>query len=79
MRLHTVTKVCGDMTFGYFLLTFHVLIEIYPLVPFPPSVRQGVSDVTADVLRRRPMTSAEATVRPGGTFTLAVYLECSLQ
>ena len=35
MRLHTVTKVCGDMPFGYFLLPFHVLIEIYPLVPYP--------------------------------------------
>ena len=58
--LHTVTTGSGDPTFGYFLQTFHVLIEIYPLVPFPPSVCDGVSDVTADVLRCGPVTSAEA-------------------
>ena len=32
MRLHTATKVCGDVSFGYFLVSFHVLIEICPLV-----------------------------------------------
>ena len=46
-RLHTVTTGSGEGPFGYSLRPFHVLIEIYPVVPFPPSVREGVSDVTA--------------------------------
>ena len=58
IHLHTVTKVCGDMRFSYFLMSFHVIIEIYPLVPFPPSICKGMSDVTADVLRWRTVTSA---------------------
>ena len=33
------------------------------MVPFPPAVRQGVSDVRADVLRRGPVTSAEAKMK----------------
>ena len=37
-RLHAVTAGSGDRDFGYFLRDFHVLIDIYPLVPFPPSV-----------------------------------------
>ena len=41
--------VYGDMPFGYFLLPFHVLIEIYPLVPFPPSVCEVLSDYTPRV------------------------------
>ena len=53
-RLHAVTAGSGDRDFGYFLRDFHVLIEIYPLVAFPPSVREGVSDVTADALRWGP-------------------------
>ena len=53
-----------DMDYGYFLLDSHVLIEIYPLVPFPPSVCKGVSDVRADVLRRGAVTSAEAIHHP---------------
>ena len=57
-RLHTVTTGFGDRPFGYFLRPFHVFTEIYPLVPFPSSVREGVSDVTADVLRWGAMTSA---------------------
>ena len=60
-RLHTITTGSGDMPFGYSLLPFHVLIEIYPLVPFPPSVRQGVSDVTAVALRWGPVTSADTS------------------
>ena len=58
--LHTVTTGSGLRYFCSFLRYFDVLIEIYPLVPFPSSVREGVSDVTADVLRWGPMTSAEA-------------------
>ena len=61
--LHTVTTGSGEGLFGYLLRLFHVLIEIYPLVPFPPSIREGVSDVTADVLRRGPVTPAEARER----------------
>ena len=54
------------MSYGYFLLSYTVLIEIYPLVPFPPSARKGVSDVTADALRWRPVTSARTddTLKP---------------
>ena len=37
--LHTVTTGSGFTTFGYSLSTFHLLTEIYPMVPFPPSVR----------------------------------------
>ena len=59
-RLHTVTTGSGDRPFGCFLRPFHLLIEIYPMVPFPPSVRLGVSDVRADVLRWGPVTSARA-------------------
>ena len=59
-RLHAVTTGSGDRPFGCFLRPFHLLIEIYPLVPFPSAVCKGVSDVTADVLRWGPVTSAEA-------------------
>ena len=53
-RLHTVTAGFGDRPFGYFLRPFHVFTEIYPLVPFPPSVREGVSDYTRTSLRWAP-------------------------
>ena len=53
-----VTKVSGYILFGYFLILFHVLIEIYLLVPFPPSVREGFSDYTRTSLRWGPVTSA---------------------
>ena len=59
-RLHTVTTGSGLRCFCSFLRCFDVLIEIYPLVPFPSSVREGVSDVTADVLRWGPVTLTEA-------------------
>ena len=62
--LHTVTTGSGDMPFGYFLMTFHVLIEIYPLVPFPPSVRERVSDYTRTSLQWTPLTVA----RTDGSF-----------
>ena len=48
------------MFYSYFLLSYSVLIEIYPLVLFPPSVCEGVSDVTANVLWWGPVPSAEA-------------------
>ena len=57
-RVHTFTTGSGDRDYGYFLRDFHVLIEIYPLVPFSSSVCEGMSDVTADVLRWGPVTSA---------------------
>ena len=66
-RLHTCTKVFRFRNFGSVLRNLSVLIEIYPLVPFPPSVREGVSDVTADALQWWPMTSARA-------FTLGIGL-----
>ena len=61
--LHTVTTGSGDMPFGYFLMTFHVLIEIYPLVPFPPSVRERVSDYTRTSLQWTPLTVARTSAR----------------
>ena len=59
-RIHTGTTGSGYLLFGYFLRLFHVLIEIYRLVPFPPSVLEGVSDYTRASLRWRPVTSARA-------------------
>ena len=59
-RLHAVTAGFGDRLFGYFFRLFYVLTEIYPLVPFPPSVCEGVSDYTRTSLRWTPGTSARA-------------------
>ena len=36
--LRTHTKVCGLPTFSYFLRCLHLLIKLYPLIPFPLSV-----------------------------------------
>ena len=58
MHLHTVTKVCDDQPFGYFLQPFHLLIEIYPLVPFPPSVCEEEPVYTSRVRGWGPVTSA---------------------
>ena len=57
-RRLTVTKVCCLRCFCSFLRCWTVLIEICPLVPFPPSVREGFSDYTRTALRWRPVTSA---------------------
>ena len=38
-RLHTVVAGSGLLTFDNSLLTFHLLTDIYPMVPFPPSHR----------------------------------------
>ena len=78
-RLHTVTTGSGDRLFGYFVRLFHVLIEIYPLVPFPLSVRVGVSVYTSDPVRRTPQTRADAitTVLWGCVlcaFTLCIHV-----
>jgi hypothetical protein len=59
-RLHTVTTGSGLRTYGYFLRTFHVPTEIYPMVPFPPSLGVGVSDYTSTPLRWTPLTRADA-------------------
>jgi hypothetical protein len=48
----------GDRPFGYFLRPFHILIEIYPLVPFPPSACEGFSDYTQAPLRTPAETCA---------------------
>ena len=53
-----VTRVFG---FGYFLRPFHLLIEIYPLVPFPPTVGKGFSDYTRTSLQWTPLTVATTT------------------
>ena len=48
-------------TFGYFLRTFHLLIEIYPMVPFPSSVRVGFLGYTRTLVRCTPVTRAGAS------------------
>ena len=63
-RLRTVTTGSGLLTFDCSLLTFHLLTEIYPMVPSSPSVREGVSDYTSTPLRWTPLTSARATACP---------------
>ena len=62
--------------FGYFLRAFHLLTEIYPLVPFPPSVREGFSDYTRTSLRRGPVTRALACAqeRPEATLVAGYTL-----
>ena len=63
--LHTVTTDSSLRFYGYLLRFFHLLTEIYPMVPFPPSVREGVSDYTSTPLRWTPLTSARAALRDG--------------
>ena len=58
--LHTVTTGSGLLTFDCPLLTFHLLTEIYPMVPFPPSLGAVVSDYTSTPLRWTPLTRADA-------------------
>ena len=50
----------GHQDYGFFYQVFHVLIEIYPLVPSPPSLGEGFSDYTRTSLDLRwgPVTSA---------------------
>ena len=43
-------------------MLYTVLIEIYPLVPFPPSVREGFSDYRSRVRGWGPVTSAMTIV-----------------
>ena len=59
-RLHTVTTGSGFRTFRNSFRTFHLLTEIYPLVPFPPSLSAVVSDYTSTPLRWTPLTRADA-------------------
>ena len=70
--IHTITAARGLRCFARLLRCFHLLTEIYPMVPFPPSVREGVSDYTSTSLRWMPMTSARAA----GTRLRAVRGEC---
>ena len=58
INLRTRTKVCGFTDLSYFFMDLHLLIELYPLVPFPPSVDERVSAVTAEPLRWRTVTPA---------------------
>ena len=58
-RLHTVTTGSGERLYGYFLRLYHLLIEMYPLVPFPPSGRERVSECTRATLLWTPLTPAE--------------------
>ena len=46
--LHSGSTGSNFRSFGYFLRSFLLLIEIYPLVPSPPSVRLGFSRYTPD-------------------------------
>ena len=61
INLRTRTKVCGFTDLSYFFMDLHLLIELYPLVPFPPSVDERVSAVTAEPLRWRTVTPARTT------------------
>ena len=60
----TRTKVCGYKPLSYSLKQalkpLDLLIELYPLVPFPPSVDHRSSVYTWTILRWTPMTVAEA-------------------
>ena len=51
-------KVCSYRDYGYFYWDFHLLIEIYPLVPFPPSVRKQEAVYRLWVRAWGPVTSA---------------------
>ena len=63
-----VTKVCGYRPFGYFLRPFHLLIKLYPLIPFPSSVDQSCSDYTRTLLRSdAPDARSPWLVRRGST------------
>ena len=56
--LHTVTTGSGFRNFGNSLRNFHLLTEIYPMVPFPSSLGVGISDYTPTPLRWAPLTRA---------------------
>ena len=58
--LHTVTTGSDFRNFGNSLRNFHLLIEICPLVPFPPSLGAMVSDYTSTPLRWTPLTRVRA-------------------
>ena len=67
-RRPSITNVCGLPYFGYFLLCWIARMEIHPLVPFLPSLHDGVSDVTGEtpppLLRWQPMTSGSDVKSP---------------
>ena len=58
-------SVYSDQPFGYFLLPFHVLIEIYPLVPSPPSACEEEPVYTSRVRGWGPVTSARTFTSRG--------------
>ena len=67
--LRTRTKVCGLVPLIYFFVPLHLLIKLYPLVPFPPSVGQGCSECTRASLRWTPLTPAGAIIRNRYVYT----------
>ena len=55
--LHTSTTGCGVTAYGSFFMVYYLLIEIYPLVPFPPSEFLEFSmfrGLTSQITRGRP-------------------------
>ena len=63
--LNTVTTGSDVPDFFSFLPDFHLLIEIYPLVPFPPSVTltvrfSRVTHLGPGLVRRTPLTRVRA-------------------
>ena len=60
-RLHTVATARGLLTYGYSLLTYPALIEIYPLVSFLPSEDVGFSGYMLTLLLWTPLTGAQAS------------------
>ena len=58
--LRTRTKVCGYQPLSCFFQPFHLLTELYPLVPFPPSAGKQEAVYTSRAPAWGPVTSARA-------------------
>ena len=66
-RLHTVATARDLLTYGYSLLTYPALIEIYPLVSFLPSEDVGFSGYMLTLLLWTPLTGAQASTQSART------------
>ena len=64
--LRTRTKVCGFVLLIYFFVLLHLLIKLYPLVPFLPVVlnAQSVYSAAARVCTPATVAEAQATYEP---------------
>lgn len=59
------------------VVPFHLLIEIYPLVPFPPTVVEGFSDYTRTCLRWTPLTVARTSKHMLWVVPLLLKMQCT--